>query len=303
MNHRWAAVFAHACVLLWPVLGPRAAESPETGPIVVRGNIRLQADVRVPPGGVGLQIAVPDARIDLNGHQILGEGSGVGIQIEHQTGSLVSGGTVRGCERGVVISGGEGHRLLGLTVVEQAGDGVQIVDSSHNEVTACTLSRNGQYGLSVRGGDRNRIAANRIDENRGSSDSGGITLQHTRENLLRDNRLRSNGTWGIRLREGSERNQVLRTEISGSGLLLPDGLWSPHPGVVLDDGATENELRENVATGNSYGLFFWAGAARNRIERNVGTGNISFDLVDLNPECGSNVWIDNRFERAHYACN
>jgi parallel beta-helix repeat protein len=303
MHYRWMAIFVLSGTSLALVRYLHAAENPVSGPLVVRQSLRLRADIRVPPQGVGIQISAPNVRIDLDGHRIEGDGSGVGIEIDGQTGCLIAGGTIRACERGVEISRGGSHRLLRLAILEHTGAGVWVIDSRHNEVTDCVINGSAQFGVLIEGGGGNRLAADRLETNRGLGDSGGITLKHTRENLVRGNTIRGNGRWGLRLREGSERNRILNNQIAGSGLPLPGDLWMPHPGLVLDDGATDNELQGNTLTGNSSGLFLWEGAVRNRIERNVAVENISLDIVDLNPTCEVNVWIDNRIGRANHICN
>ena len=121
----------------------------------------LRADVHVPPDGVGLQVTRSDIRIDLNGHDIVGEGAGTGISIQGRSGVTVTNGRIRGCGQGVVIQGGGPHRLAGLVIQGNQGNGVQIVGSDQNTLTGCTVLENTQMGLLLQDASGNEVKANR----------------------------------------------------------------------------------------------------------------------------------------------
>lgn len=51
-----------------------------------------------------------------------------------------------------------------------------------------------------------------------------------------------------------------------------------------------NIVKGNVTTGNSFGIFVDGGASGNTIIGNYSHGNSTYDLVDFNFNCHSNVW-------------
>jgi parallel beta-helix repeat protein len=307
---RWLAPLAlSGCLLL---LGgqPHAEQSPLAGPLTVSHNLTLSADVRVPPNGIGLEVTASDIRIDLNGHEIAGDGTGTGISINGQRGVIVTHGRIRGCLQGLTIDGGGKHQLTGLVVRGHGGNGIQIVNSNENTVTGCTILENARMGLLLQSASGNRIADNQFQRNRGPGDSGGITLEYSSANQVSGNTLQENGAWGLRLLEASQKNLIAGNTIKDTYLPVPAGPAQPgqpgvswQPGLILNAGATGNEVRANVLTGNSFGLFLWGGAVVNRITANQATDNRSLDLLDLNKTCAVNTWSDNQFARANHFCD
>jgi parallel beta-helix repeat protein len=302
-------------VLLFSLLlligsGPHANQLPISGPLVADGNMTLTADVRVPPGGIGIEVTASQVQIDLNGHEIFGDGTGTGISLVGQADVVVSHGRVRGCAQGLLLNGGSRNRLADLVVQGQGGDGIEIVNGVENAVTGCTVLDNGRMGLLLQGGSSNQVTNNRFQRNRSSGDCGGVTLEYSSNNVVSNNTLEENGAWGMRLLQESAKNLISGNTITKTSLSLPPEQVQPgqptvswQPGLVLNAGATGNDVRGNTLSANGFGLLLWKGAVDNRFTGNKATDNHGPDLVDLNAACAANTWSDNEFGPGSRLCD
>lgn len=290
--------------------GPDAEQLPVTGPLRVAESTTLTADVRVPPGGIGIEVTASQVQIDLNGHEIFGDGTGTGLSLFGQSDVVVTHGRVRGCAQGLLLNGGSNNRLADLAVQGQGGDGIDIVNGVGNVVTGCTILDNGRMGLLLQGGSGNQITNNRFQRNRGTGDCGGITLEYSSNNEVSNNTLQENGAWGMRLLQQSVKNLITGNTITETSLPLPADQVQPgqptvswQPGLVLNAGATGNDVRGNTLSANGFGVFLWAGAMGNRFTGNKATDDHNLDLLDLNETCATNTWSDNEFGQASRSCD
>jgi parallel beta-helix repeat protein len=311
---RPARLWTTQVLLFGPLLlvgsGPNADQLPVSGPLVADGSMTLTADVRVPPGGIGIEVTASQVRIDLNGHEIYGGGTGTGISLVGQRDVVVTHGRLRGCAQGLLLSGGSKNRLADLVVQGQGGDGIEIVNSEGNTVMGCTVLDNGRMGLLLQGGSGNQVTNNHFQGNRGAGDCGGVTLEYSSHNVVSNNTLEDNGAWGMRLLQESTQNLITGNMITETGMPLPPDQLQPgqptvawQPGLVLNAGATGNDVRGNTLSENGFGLFLWNGAVDNRFTGNKATGNHGVDLVDLNGTCAVNTWSDNELGSGNRSCD
>ncbi len=303
----------------------------------------LDADLLC-PRGPALVVVADGVTLDLGGHRVAGSITfgvgGPGIVVRGVSGVTVRNGTVERFEVGVVIEGGSGNTIEGLTVQDnigapdgELGDGIVVNESSGNRIEGNVVRRNGPFsGIGLgRRARNNDVRANTVADN---------NMSHLGPELGRM-------TMGIRI-EGPEadHNKITGNTVTGSGC---DGI------VVLatcDDADSElpcagtppnqhNEIAENTASGNGtsgrgagirvfsmptpmapvhnvirdnvaddnvwYGIAIDAaalGSGGNTAIRNRGRGNGEFDGSDgaLMPPCGRNVWDANDFGTVNQPC-
>jgi hypothetical protein len=99
--------------------------------------------------------------------------------------------------------------------------------------------------------------------------------------------------------DGGSNNQVNNNQASGNGQTG----GSFNAGLVIS--ANGNRVYNNSTDGNvGAGIAVTAGAANNQIFSNLSSaGNGGFDLLDDNPNCGTNVWVDNvAFTKSPSSC-
>ncbi len=133
---------------------------------VLRTSTRLTADVGPCPG-LGLVVRANNITVDLAGHRVFGtahEGSSPGILLDRVTGVTVKGGSVDNFDGGVVVYRGRSNTLTRLDVHHndsaqfvadhpdeaQLGDGIVLLGSSANKITASQVHDNGPFsGIAV----------------------------------------------------------------------------------------------------------------------------------------------------------
>ncbi len=212
----------------------------------------LDADLLC-PRGPALVVAADNVTLDLGGHRVAGSVAfgvgGPGIVLRGVSGVTVRNGTVERFEAGVVIEGGFGNTIEGLTVQDnigapdgELGDGIVVNESSGNRIEGNLVRRNGPFGGIALGprAQSNEVRGNTVADN----------------NMAHLGPERGRMAMGIRI-EGpaADHNKITANTVTGSGC---DGI------VVLatcDDPDSEppcagtapnqhNEIAENVASGN-----------------------------------------------------
>ena len=143
--------------------------------------------------------------------------------------------------------------------------------ATHAHINDMTLTANGS-GIGLLSGSDNDIHNNEITNNNvsgvGFFAGVGIFASASNGNQIKDNVVNVNGSDGMRL-SGSNSNHI--------------------------SGNTTDMNRES-------GIHIEKPAARNLVVGNKAHHNISFDLADDNPNCGSNDWDNNSFGSKSQAC-
>ena len=324
------------------------AGSPACG-VEVTGNLTLDADL-VCPRGPALVVTADGVTVDLGGHvvsgdpgelrRLLGGAPGPGILLRGVRGVTVRNGTVQGFEAGVVVEGGSGNVVEGLTVQDnigtpdgELGDGIVVNESRENRVEGNLVCRNGPFsGISLGPrAQRNEVRANTVADNNmghlGPEDGRqtmGIRIEGpaANHNVVVGNRVTGSGADGIIVlatcddRESeppcvgtppNERNEIAENTASGNGT-SGRGAGIRVFSMPLPVAPVGNTLRDNVADDNAwYGVAIDAaplGTGGNVAIRNRGRGNGEFDGSDgaLMPPCGGNVWDGNDFGTVNQPC-
>lgn len=132
-----------------------------------------------------------------------------------------------------------------------------------------------------------------------------------------------------------ERNLVREPGISSTGILLERiddnhvvandvndtlALWDSSNNIVVNNiasdnfggiallrittGSNHNEIHGNTTDNNGAdnGLQITLGSTGNNVTGNTSFGNSPFDMVDNNPNCGTNKWKGNHFGTANQSC-
>jgi parallel beta-helix repeat protein len=318
------ATAATACLLLVVFPSTAGAQTIGCGDVLVRNTV-LRNDVGPCPDN-GLVIGADDVRLDLNGHRVFGTadpGDGAGVLVSKRSGVTVTNGTVTGFDAGVVIEGGSGNRVTGVTARDnigratvfgvpgtQYGDGIAILSSTGNLLLRNTVVNNGPYsGIGL---------FQEVDRDHPRQVTGPTTENVVNGNVVKDNNAcrvepgheRFPGGFcdndGIRLEPGVHANKVLNNTVTGSAL---DGI------AVFSRSSTDNEIRNNTVEGNGFhgarhrkgdGIRVFGGAAgadRTQITANAVFGNAANGIrVDsksnniLGNKTGGNVAVpDPRF--------
>lgn len=295
--------------------------------------------------GPALVIVADGVTLDLGGHTVAGAPGGVtegpGILLRGVTGCTVRNGTVQRFDAGVVVEGGSGNLVEGLTVQDNIGtpdgdygDGIVLNNSHDNVVRGNVVRRNGPFsGISL-GPDAaaNEIVGNTVADNNmahvGFPDAGrqtmGIRLEGpaANHNRILDNTVTGSGCDGIVVlatcsnpddeppcvgTPPNEHNELAGNTANANGT-SGRGCGIRLFSMPLPMPPVHNVVRDNTADGNtSYGIALDGLPLRSPGNRAVGNrahGNGEFDGSDgtLMPPCSRNVWEDNDFGTVNQPC-
>jgi parallel beta-helix repeat protein len=285
--------FAFVTVSLLVTVGVAAPAAAQTCGEVLTASVTLMADVVCTGAATGLRIAADAVRVDLNGHAIQGDGTGV-IGIEVLSGvdaaQVVGPGRVEGFQVGVrAVFGSTAHRIAGIHV-EASAHGVWMVNVTGATVLGTVLQGGGSAntGIFVAGsassgnvlygnivsGFANGIGislggSNRIEGNLLSNNLQGIHLIGSSDNRVINNVGTGNSN-GIRVAGDSptgtpaNRNLLRQNDLfdnSGAGILLANELTGITNRV--------NRVEANIARTGMLGVQVQSGHLRARVTDNV----------------------------------
>ena len=292
------------------------------------------------PSGPALVVAADNITLDLGGHTVSGgdpqaSGGGPGILLRSVSGVTVRNGTVAHFEAGIVISGGAGNVVEGVTVQDNIGaadgdfgDGIVVEGSTGNRITGNTVRRNGPFsGISlVQDSQGNEVSGNAVTDNNmmhlGDPSAGrqdmGIRMEGpaASANRVLGNTVTGSGSGGIVVlptcvnvedcaqTPPNEDNEIAENTASHNGTSgRGDGIKLFNAASPV--GPTRNTISGNVANNNAtYGISVDEGAAENRLARNRARANGQYDGYDGNvsPACDANAWEANDFGLVNQPC-
>lgn len=264
--------------------------APMTGcrTITQPGSYVLQNDLVLNTGSAGygaggncLVIAAPHTRVDLNGHTIAavsmfpaldGVSGGIGIDIEAKD-VTVSNGTVSNFVYGVAADSVDGATVQDVRLTAVLG--LMLTD-----VTRSTFAR-----IDYAAADLSGVGASDgpVAYVQGGGSNTFDTLTGT---VFSDPGI---GPFGFEV-DGSNRNLISGLNIQG----VPGAA-----DLILFDDASSNVVMSNTFfdEGGS-GIVIDAGSDHNFVLDNdvsIASSPDEFAMVDMNPDCGSDVWLNNTF--------
>lgn len=267
---------------------------------VVTTSVQLAADIG-PCHGHAIIVGADNITVDLNGHQVFGEGGTIvehqasGVFSDNHTGVTVTNGTIHHMYHGVRIRQG-GHNLVTkITARDNAGgNGIVFETSTDNVASFNTIFRNSGFaGMSTFNTNslppaaaRNTFTDNIVYLNT----AHGISIENGAGHVVRRNQVVSNTRDGISLFTGVTGILVDANQVSTNGA----------NGINVRVGSNGNIIRANQVSRN-VGRGIQVSGQNNQILTNVASGN-ALDLLDANANCDANVWSGNRFGTASPEC-
>jgi parallel beta-helix repeat protein len=303
-----AAVLASTLLAVVGSAGPAAATHVSCGQTITSRTI-LDSDVG-PCNGNGIIIGADGVSLDLNGHRVFGTsafGEGAGILVFRRTGVTISNGTVSGFDGGVVIEGGSGNTVRGITARDNIGfrssatvgtlygDGIAILSSQNNQILRNLAVNNGPFaGIGVYSDVDNDHPRQTTGVSSGNVLDGNSAIANvtTRAGVVN---FASTEADGVRLELGSAGNLVINNQFSRNGL----------DGISLFARANNNILRNNVMDANGLrttarrgnGINLFGSTLGNVIEGNRVTrnGDNGISVGGQNNQIRANVALQNAF--------
>lgn len=265
-----------------------------------------------PGPGWGINIGADNVTLNLNGHRVFAAnppGEGPGVRLSRRLGVIVKNGTVDHFDCGVLIEGGNGNTVTGMTVEDNigrspgsvCGDGIAIESSTGNLIEKSFARRNGPFSgigiYSLVDSDHPRTTAipstgNKIDlntvydntagrnpNNPADTDNDGIRVENRGVgNSITQNYVFHNGLDGIALFADSGNNEVLYNTVQNNGTRTTTARRGS--GIIVFNRANGNLVSYNFVTGNSdNGIVIQgpfganAGSVGNRMLYNQAFGN------------------------------
>jgi parallel beta-helix repeat protein len=228
---------------------------------VITTDVHLEEDLTC--AGDALTIGADGIRINLNGHVISGNATGVGITLRQRSDVVIHGGTVRNFVTGIFVS-----QSTGVTVKDNRftlnREAVFLIGSSGNVVKANRAWANTQRGIMLRpttGGivsTDNQVVGNTLTDN-----PSGILVFGQSGNTLKGNTISGSTVGGFDLTGGGgSGNDIRGNVVTGSAV-----------GIKFGTGWTGNFIIDNMFATNTCGL---AGpGASNTYKDNVFTSNVT----------------------------
>ena len=176
-----------------PTVGGAGAAVLSCGQTITQ-SATLTADVG-PCSNNGIIIGADGITFNLGGFRIFGganPGDGAGVLVQYRQGVTVTNGTVTDFDSGVVILGGSGNTVSGITARNNIGN------SAGHDGPSLTLYGD---GILVQGSSNNSILQNWTDNNgpfsgigviTGDSDHPGVPPALANNNLIQGNRVTNN---------------------------------------------------------------------------------------------------------------
>ena len=235
----------------------------------ILANLTLDHDLTCP--GNGLIVGADGITINLNGHTIVGPGSGVGISVSNRTGVVIVGGTVKNFLAGVQLV-----NSTAIVVKENRftgnQDAVFLVGSRGSTIKENTAWQNSRVGVMLRPSGIRNSTQNLVAENTLTDNTNGIILVETPTgNVLRENMISGSTNAGINVNGGVSGNVIqenafignaagIRLNLGATGLLPTGNSFIENTIAMNTCGVTgpvgDNTFKENVLEGNGADVCF-----------------------------------------------
>jgi parallel beta-helix repeat protein len=275
----------------------------------------LDASQGLTKNGNCLEVSAKHVILDLQGHAIIGNGTGVGILILNgASDTTVQGTDATETAQAIVNGWGIGleddadnvvielFRQIGGNTFNphgNAGDGILLKNASNTTVANFNASFNGGTGVDVQGGSKNRI----MNCDSISNIANGVILASSDVNTILNCTIVANTGYGVWL-NSSNQNQIFTSALNGNGKIgLLVGCHKEGK-CTGSKGSNQNHFSSSGANGNNgAGVTVEEGSSNNQITNMSSAGNGgSADLIDNNPNCDGNLWFNNKFGDASQSC-
>ena len=144
--------------------------------------------------------------IDGAGHTLLGTGSGKGIDLSEREYVTIRNMRVEAFTDGIWLSGSSHNNITANTITNNQGDGIDLrLSSNYNSIAGNSITNNHDDGIELWGSSYNDIAENNIRENR---DDGIWIYDNSNHNDISRNTIAENHYDGIALSSSSDYNTV-----------------------------------------------------------------------------------------------
>ncbi|MFH1679927.1 MAG: right-handed parallel beta-helix repeat-containing protein, partial [Candidatus Eisenbacteria bacterium] len=218
----------------------------------------------------GLIVGSDSIVIDCNGHRIAGTGKDVGIWIPGRRHVTIRNCRITDYRMGILAFGTEDLDIRENRLENNRVTAAWVTRGTNVRIVENHIEGNGVIGTGYRIGAIATLEsttvctiADNIAHRNGNAHAyvGGILLQASSHNKIRDNVLTDTGEDNIWIRFGGGFNEVTGNSITGSGM---DGIWIRES----HDNAVENNVLANI---DLYGIYVRSGCRNsikgNRIER------------------------------------
>jgi parallel beta-helix repeat protein len=244
----------------------------------------LAADIGPCPGN-GINIAVSNVNLTLNGYTITGpsNGSGTGINI-----CALSGGS---CSSSRISN----INVQGAVLIQQFANGIYLQNVDNSQIQNVVAAYN-NFGLLSSNCTNLQYKANVATRN----GLEGFLLFDDSNDQVQQNTASGNDT-SLNVRSG-----IALVGGGGHQVQNNDSDASSCHGIYID--SANNKIHNNTAFGNGNtnpacaGIYVETGASGNDIHNNTSQGNQTYDLEDANNSCDSNKWHNDTFFTNNLAC-
>ena len=191
---------------------------------VSRAGTELRGDTKICPGkyrisdpgqkGV-LVVAASGLRLDLDGviiesgDSVPSRYSGYGVTLRNVDSVAITGGTIRGYQVGVMVEGGSGHTITGMTLSGSRTQALRSTPTQYAEADWLDIFHPDTFETYGAGIYLKNAEGITIQGVTARDAQNGIMLSSVRRSQLLDNDISDNSGWGISLWRSS-RNTLLR---------------------------------------------------------------------------------------------
>jgi hypothetical protein len=230
-----------------------------------------------------LVIAASGVRLDLNGQNVTGGGTGIGIHVKKSaTGVFIEGGNTGS----PIISG----FAVGLRNDAHGTGGENFsVNNNHGD------------GLLINGALGSTFFPNDCDNNGGS----GVHIVGGGFNLVANSNALHNAQYGLWI-ERSRGNNIVGFNAGKNVVGVYFGCNTAFTGTGTQCGSNPasdaNFVYQHGVGANQYGIVIDLSATNNVVTHNIVRGNIQFDALDENTTCDTNTWFSNTLVTKNQTC-
>lgn len=177
-------------------------------------------------------ITAADVALDCDGHRVIGEGEGFGVLVEGHSGATVKNCHIENFDRGVMMYGSHGSTIENNTFTGN-NFAVMGVDGSHSNAIKGNDIVGGIEGVSLFGSEETNTYSNLVEGNTVTGAGEAFQFRY-----MTDSRIIGN--------------------------TASDGF----NGFAIGDSSFNNQIKDNIAVGNEFGISLFTDANQNLVTEN-----------------------------------